>query len=87
MVARRGLPEGLALRGETLPQVCRGGFGAGQGRCRLRAPGCPASVVQVWRAASGMWLMACSVSAVIVRLGFTPRFALSTEPSQMYRLR
>jgi hypothetical protein len=35
-------------------------------------------------AAGGMKLIARSVSAVMVRLGFTPRLAETTDPSQMY---
>ncbi len=33
---------------------------------------------------AGMKLIARSAKAVIVRLGFTPRLAAITEPSQMY---
>ena len=32
----------------------------------------------------GIKLIARSAKAVIVRLGLTPRFAATTEPSQMY---
>ena len=36
-------------------------------------------------AAGGIWLIARSASAQIVRLGLTPRLAAITEPSQTYR--
>jgi hypothetical protein len=39
---------------------------------------------QAVSAAGGMKLMARSASAVMVRLGLTPRFAATTDPSQMY---
>ena len=35
----------------------------------------------------GMNVIARSASAVIVKLGFTPRFALTTDPSQTYLFR
>lgn len=35
--------------------------------------------------AAGTWLIACSASAVIVRLGLTPGLVGITEPSQMRR--
>src|ERR1019366_8818688 len=35
-------------------------------------------------AAGGIWLIARSVSAQIVRLGLTPKLAAITEPSQTY---
>src|SRR5208283_3435165 len=44
----------------------------------------PAWSFQAFSAAGGMKLMARSVRAVIVRLGFTPRFAATTDPSQTY---
>ena len=37
------------------------------------------------RAAAGTWLIACSASAVIVRLGFTPTLAGIADPSQTRR--
>src|SRR5208337_251281 len=44
----------------------------------------PAASSQAVSAAGGMKLMARSVRAVMVRLGFTPKFAATTDPSQTY---
>jgi hypothetical protein len=60
------------------------GGGEGQDEDR-RGPGTsPRLTLVAWAALlafAGTWLMACSASAVIVRLGFTPRFAGMMEPS------
>ena len=44
----------------------------------------PAPSFQFVSAAGGMKLIARSVRAVMVRLGLTPRFAATTDPSQTY---
>ncbi len=52
----------------------------------MRDPTGPTEDSEVRRfAASGTSLIACSASAVIVRLGLTPTFAGTAEPSQTSR--
>ena len=52
-----------------------------------RVVGATESSFQLVFPAGGTRLIARSASAVMVRLGLTPRFAARTDPSQMYMLR